>query len=142
MKAMRCEGAPVTVFQGRRCFPSTIRRVSTPGKLLGAITRRLRSILPPKKIQLRPWFLHRWWSCYLLRFMHVTISQALLELLCIGPPAELLTFSDATPELVKKEEARNDREGCETYGVMVSKEMMSDGEQGRRRPVHTAAALV
>ncbi|KAJ4909508.1 hypothetical protein Rs2_04129 [Raphanus sativus] len=35
-------------------------------------------------------------------------------------------------KIVKKEEARNDREGC----------MMSDGEQGRRRPVHTAAAPV
>ncbi|KAJ4868749.1 hypothetical protein Rs2_49708 [Raphanus sativus] len=68
------------------------------------------------------------------------------------PPAFLFSEEDFNTELqrspsckdckVKKEEARNDREGCETYGVMVSKEMMSDGEQGRRRPVHTAAAPV
>ena len=45
-KAMRCEGAPVTVFQGRWCFRSTIRLLSPPVKLLGAITRSLRSNFP------------------------------------------------------------------------------------------------
>ncbi|CAF2152035.1 unnamed protein product, partial [Brassica rapa] len=66
--------------------------------LLGAITRSLRSNFPPKKkIQLRPWFLHRRCSWALLQSMHVTCGS-LLELIRFDPPPELLI--DPPPELV------------------------------------------